>query len=279
LRRRCRTQPSRRPPGSIQRGKPQQGRALYGRNCASCHGASLQSGAGPALIGSNFSATWGTRTVGNLVDFAHSQMPPGKPGSVTVQDDLAIIAFILQMNHASAGTTALAQGSPLLGRTVADALRAPGSVPPGPSTAAAPQAAAVLTASSALPAQSELDRADEDPRNWLMYNKGYRGERYSRLKQITAANASRLSPVCAYQLGAVGPFQAGRSTGWRALRGAITCATTCYSRPTTRSWCGLARGNLRHDAENPLRARPMDELRAGATRNVGPGRGGRCASG
>jgi alcohol dehydrogenase (cytochrome c) len=196
------------PAGFYTAKQAQQGRTLYGTNCASCHGASLQGGAGPALIGSNFSATWGTRTIGNLVDFAHTQMPPGKPGSVPVQDDLAITAFILQMNHAPAGTTALAQGSPLLGRNVADALRAPGSAPPGPSTAAAPQAAPVLTASSPLPAQSELDRADEDARNWLMYNKGYRGERYSRLEQITAANASRLAPVCAYQLGAVGPFQA-----------------------------------------------------------------------
>jgi glucose dehydrogenase/cytochrome c5 len=197
-------------PGFYTQEQAQQGRALYGANCAGCHGASLQGGAGPALIGANFRATWGSRTLANLVAFEHSQMPPGKPGSVPEQDDLAITAFILQMNRVPAGTSALASGSPLLGRTIADALRAQGNAPTAASTAAPPQAAPtpVLTASSHVPAQAELDRADEDPRNWLMYNKGYRGQRYSRLAQITAANAARLAPVCAYQLGVVGPFQA-----------------------------------------------------------------------
>jgi alcohol dehydrogenase (cytochrome c) len=196
------------PAGFYAAPQAQQGRALYGANCSGCHGASLQGGAGPALVGPNFSATWGTRTLGNLVDFEHSQMPPGKPGSISMPDDLAITAFILQSNHAPAGTTALAPGSPLLGRQVADALRAPGATPAGAPAAAPPPAAPVLTASSRLPEQAALDRADQDPRDWLMYNKGYRGERYSALEQISAANASRLTPVCAYQLGTVGPFQA-----------------------------------------------------------------------
>jgi mono/diheme cytochrome c family protein len=36
------------PPGFYTSGQAQQGRALYGANCAACHGASLQGGAGDA---------------------------------------------------------------------------------------------------------------------------------------------------------------------------------------------------------------------------------------
>jgi PQQ-dependent dehydrogenase (methanol/ethanol family) len=188
----------------------QQGRMLYGTSCASCHGASLQGGAGPSLIGPNFLATWGSRTIGDLVSFEHSQMPLGNPGSLSEQDDLAITAFILQMNRVAAGSMPLASGSPLLTRRVGDALRAQGSAPAAVSAATTAQvtAAPVLKASSNHPDQAELDRSDDDPRNWLMYNKGYRGERYSGLHEITVANAARLAPVCTYQLAAVGPFQA-----------------------------------------------------------------------
>jgi PQQ-dependent dehydrogenase (methanol/ethanol family) len=42
-----------------------------------------------------------------------------------------------------------------------------------------------------------------------MYNKGYRGERYSSLAQINTGNASNLRPVCMYQLGELGTFSTG----------------------------------------------------------------------
>jgi PQQ-dependent dehydrogenase (methanol/ethanol family) len=42
-----------------------------------------------------------------------------------------------------------------------------------------------------------------------MYNKGYRGERYSTLKQINVSNAGKLRPVCMFQLGELGTFSTG----------------------------------------------------------------------
>jgi alcohol dehydrogenase (cytochrome c) len=42
-----------------------------------------------------------------------------------------------------------------------------------------------------------------------MYNKGYRGERYSLLKEINASSADKLRPVCMFQLGEVGTFSTG----------------------------------------------------------------------
>jgi alcohol dehydrogenase (cytochrome c) len=45
-----------------------------------------------------------------------------------------------------------------------------------------------------------LLRADSEPGNWLMYSGNYQSHRYSRLTQITAANAHRLRPQWMYQM-------------------------------------------------------------------------------
>ena len=59
------------------------------------------------------------------------------------------------------------------------------------------------------PSQAELDAADDATDSWLMYNKGYRAERYSRLAQINAENAANLHPVCSFPLGEIGTFSTG----------------------------------------------------------------------
>src|ERR1700678_1503322 len=59
------------------------------------------------------------------------------------------------------------------------------------------------------PTQAELDAADTATDNWLMYNKGYRGARYSSLTQIDRADAGNLRPVCMFQLGELGTFSTG----------------------------------------------------------------------
>jgi alcohol dehydrogenase (cytochrome c) len=44
---------------------------------------------------------------------------------------------------------------------------------------------------------------------WRGYNRGYDGQRYADVDQITAANVATLAPVCEVKLGEEGPFQAG----------------------------------------------------------------------
>jgi alcohol dehydrogenase (cytochrome c) len=45
--------------------------------------------------------------------------------------------------------------------------------------------------------------------DWLMYNRDYQGDRFSSLAQINRQNVGHLHPVCAFQLGVLGPMQAG----------------------------------------------------------------------
>ncbi len=68
---------------------------------------------------------------------------------------------------------------------------------------------ALAQPTTSTPTQAELNAADNATTNWLMYNKGYRGERFSALKQINAANAGKLRPVCMFQLGELGTFSTG----------------------------------------------------------------------
>lgn len=42
-----------------------------------------------------------------------------------------------------------------------------------------------------------------------MYNKGYRGERYTGLERINTGNADKLRPLCMFQLGELGTFSTG----------------------------------------------------------------------
>lgn len=54
-----------------------------------------------------------------------------------------------------------------------------------------------------------MDKADGDPAQWLTYNKGYLGYRYSRLSQINTQNVRDLRAVCSFKLGEQGSFQNG----------------------------------------------------------------------
>jgi alcohol dehydrogenase (cytochrome c) len=74
---------------------------------------------------------------------------------------------------------------------------------------AAPQSPGALDAAAPGPSQAELDGADVGPTQWLTYNKGYLGYRYSTLAEINAQNVSQLKPVCSFKLGEQRSFQSG----------------------------------------------------------------------
>jgi alcohol dehydrogenase (cytochrome c) len=61
------------------------------------------------------------------------------------------------------------------------------------------------------PNQKELSNADQDT-DWLMYNKGYSGLRYSNLKQIDTSNVSNLKSACSIKLGGGAGFSSFEST-------------------------------------------------------------------
>ncbi len=84
------------------------GKNLYVKHCAVCHGANGEGSTvpkqfgllaglpAPPLVGPGFLP--GMKTVGQVYDFASKNMPADKPGSLKSNEYLSIISFALQAN-------------------------------------------------------------------------------------------------------------------------------------------------------------------------------------
>lgn len=81
------------------------GAKTYAAKCAQCHGAKLEGVSAPALKGSSLSST-GQKT-GELFKFITEQMPAGNPGSLSKQEYVNLMAFILKENGSPAGSKPL----------------------------------------------------------------------------------------------------------------------------------------------------------------------------
>ena len=190
------------------------GRWEYAQQCGVCHGAQLQGTGAPALKGRIFDDQWNGRKLSALYEYVHNNMPLGRGASVPSQEYADIIAFILAQSALPAGTELFTPRTPM------DRVLTLPPAEPSASASAAATAAPGEVKIGALygvlgqpttntPTQTELDAADDATTNWLMYNKGYRGQRYSRLNRINSANGGKLKPVCMFQLGEIGTFSPG----------------------------------------------------------------------
>jgi mono/diheme cytochrome c family protein len=85
----------------------QKGQETYVAQCAQCHGANFRGGFGVAsLVGPTFAALWGDKTLWSLFDKMVTTMPLDKPGALSDEGYVEILARILQMNNFPAGDTA-----------------------------------------------------------------------------------------------------------------------------------------------------------------------------
>ena len=84
------------------------GEAIYGRECASCHGTELTGNdEAPALSGPAFLANWDGLSVGDLSERVRRSMPPNKLGRLTRQQITDIVCYVLGFNGFPAGKTEL----------------------------------------------------------------------------------------------------------------------------------------------------------------------------
>src|SRR4051812_9390669 len=75
----------------------QSGSRIYSAKCSACHGSKLQGGAAPALVGGAFAQSLKTTypTTSKLLEFISTQMPVNNPGSLSKDQNTAVLAFIL----------------------------------------------------------------------------------------------------------------------------------------------------------------------------------------
>jgi glucose dehydrogenase/mono/diheme cytochrome c family protein len=188
------------------------GRWAYEQRCATCHGVNLEGSGAPALVGSAFNAQWNGKTLQQFYGYVHGQMPLGAVGTLKGQDYVNVVAYILARSGLPAGTQKLTMRSPMnrvLQLSDAQTAAAPGTSAPTAPVAIGALVGTVSQPTTNRPTQAELDAADAATGNWLMYNKGYRGERYSTLARVNTATAANLRAVCMFQLGELGTFSTG----------------------------------------------------------------------
>ena len=186
-----------------------QGEAVYTRACASCHGATLTGGSAPALTGPAFARSWDDPrvTLDDLFFVIRTTMPPRATNTLSSLERAAVFAFILAKNGYPSGQATLTAESALLRQQRLEVA----AVTPDPSRLAPPAfipGAAGAPPASMGPDQPSLNRAAESS-DWLLHNHDYAGTRHSPLTEITPANASRLMPVCLFQIGERDNFQTG----------------------------------------------------------------------
>ncbi len=73
------------------------GKSIFATDCASCHGTNGQGITGPALIG-QYQSLDKYQTAQGLMDFIDTAMPLNAPGSLTSQQYLEVLSFILLQN-------------------------------------------------------------------------------------------------------------------------------------------------------------------------------------
>jgi S-disulfanyl-L-cysteine oxidoreductase SoxD len=91
------------------------GETGYAQACASCHGPDLSGvDAAPSLTGPEFLAEWNDQTVDDLFERARTTMPADAPGSLSRQQYIDIVAFVLAKNGFPTGETELPTVNPPL---------------------------------------------------------------------------------------------------------------------------------------------------------------------
>ena len=173
------------------------GRVLYQQKCASCHLPDMAGGVeAPPLAGSTFLNAWRKRTTSDLFKIIRETMPADSPGSLSNQDSLSLIAFILTSNGAAAGADDLTADA---GVTIGDVATggAPAAQSGAPGGAAGPVGGAPLGLTVEGEVKNYVPVTDEmllhpDPADWLMVRGNYQAWNHSALKQITPQNVSNL---------------------------------------------------------------------------------------
>lgn len=94
------------------------GHDLYNEHCASCHGEALEGQGSLPLSGATFRARWADdrHSVDDLFYIIRTLMPYGQPATLSKQEYIDIIAYILMVNGYPAGAQPLPSDPPSLKR-------------------------------------------------------------------------------------------------------------------------------------------------------------------
>jgi mono/diheme cytochrome c family protein len=133
------------------------GQALYAKQCASCHGATLKGAQAPPLVGDAFVAIWQPSPLSDLVNKVRITMPLDAPGQLTAPQAADIVAHILKSGGFPAGRTELSSTDAVLAQIG------------WPARPASPQAAGSVRAFPPLGNMAQLMRGIFFPNSNLIF--------------------------------------------------------------------------------------------------------------
>jgi len=192
------------PPPTFTAAQADQGKTLFARSCASCHGPNLDDGEfAPPLNGAPFNQNWGGKTTDTLFDYIATKMPPSNPGGLGNEGNAQVLAHILREGGAQPGDKALPTNAAAL-----KAMIIPGALPTAP---AGPSGG--LSPGVSLPPsparQNLLDKltpvtdtmlANPGPGEWLTWRRSIDGHGFSPLKEINKSNVANLKLAWTWSL-------------------------------------------------------------------------------
>jgi S-disulfanyl-L-cysteine oxidoreductase SoxD len=91
------------------------GEAVYTEKCVNCHGVGGAGNDAPPLNDAGFAANWDTLTLDDLFKRIKDTMPITAAGSLTREESVSILAYLLQFNRFPEGTDVLPDQSMALG--------------------------------------------------------------------------------------------------------------------------------------------------------------------
>jgi mono/diheme cytochrome c family protein len=101
------------------------GRKLYvEQHCSTCHGVAMSGGQGvPSLNDAGFRNAWKNRSLESLLDCTRKSMPPGRQGTLSDTQYIAVIAAILEANGFRPGAASMPTDAAALSRIVMEETR------------------------------------------------------------------------------------------------------------------------------------------------------------
>ena len=86
------------------------GKAVFASHCSKCHGDQGQGITGPAVIGPNANLTK-YNTAQGLLNFVDTSMPLDAPGSLTHQEYLQVLCFLLVQNKFASADSSFSESA------------------------------------------------------------------------------------------------------------------------------------------------------------------------
>ena len=158
----------------------------------------------PPLRGADFQAKWQVRSLDVLFDVTSATMPQERPGSLTDDQYVQVLAFMLQENGIDAGSTQLSADLSVL-ETLSPGWRSQGGgLSPGVALPPVPYRRNPLD--NIRPVTDGMLK-NPDREDWLLWRRTYDASGYSPLDQIDTKNVDDLRVAWSWSLPA-GPNEA-----------------------------------------------------------------------